>query len=371
LIIKNISDLPLHTGKCPNWLFKKMVNLSGNIAELIIDEYGKKEFFKRISNPYWFQAFGCVLGFDWHSSGLTTTTLAALKESLEKKNLGIYIAGGKGKYALNTPNEIAEKLNNKNAEKFIEISRLTAKIDNNLVQDNYNLYLHFFIFDEKNWAVIQQGLNESNNYARRYHWFNSENLLKEPHCGVNIEKIEEKTLILVKEENYELQELILNLKEESLSEIKNYLKQLKINKNQNLLSFLIKEKLILPRRHWIKPWDLSDRDLKYFKVIKELEPKDFKELLKIKGIGKKGIRALSLISSLVYGKEIDWKDFVKYSYAHGGKDGTPYPVNKKVYLNSIMNLKEIIENSKIKEREKENALKRLNKFLQQKISEEF
>ena len=227
--------------------------------------------------------------------------------------------------------------------------------------------MHFFIFDEKNWAVVQQGLNESNNYARRYHWFNSKNLLKEPHSGINIEKEEDKTLILVKEENYKIQELILNLKEESLSEVKNCLKQLKTNKNQNLLNFFIKDKVVLPKRHWIKPWDLSERDLKYFNIIKELDPKDFKDLLKIKGVGKKGIRALSLISSLIYGREIDWKDFVKYSYAHGGKDGTPYPVNKKVYLNSIMNLKEIIENSKLKEKEKENALKRLNRFIATKI----
>lgn len=362
MLIKETVDLPLHGGKCPSWLFNKMVKLSGEISELIIEEQGKKEFFEKISNPFWFQAFGCVLGFDWHSSGLTTTTLAALKEALEKKNLGVYIAGGKGKYSFNTPKEILEKLDNKKGEKFVEYSKLTAKIDNNLVQDSYDLYLHFFIFDEKNWAVIQQGKNDFNNYARRYHWYNSENFFKEPHNGVFLNKIEKKTFILTKEENYQIQEKIIELKEYSKNEIINLLR------NQKTLSFYLGREIKLPKRHNITKKDLSERDLKYFEILKEIDPTNFEELLKIKGVGKKGIRALGLIASLVYGDEIDWKDFVKYSFSHGGKDKTPFPINKKVYLNSILTLEDIIKQTKIKEKEKQHSLRRLHNFLNKMMS---
>ena len=344
-----ICDLPLHYGRAPAWLFKKMKILAREISQIIIAEYGTKEFLKRISNPYFFQSFGCVIGFDWHSSGLTTTVCGALKES-KLEELGIFITGGKGRTSTKTPEEIVKighkfGINDKKIEKMVYASKITAKIDNSVLQDNYTLYHHTFIFDENgNWAVIQQGMNENSGFARRYHWlsFNLKNFVMEPHEAICAEKTEPKVLNLVSRKSKETQNCIVDLINE-----KNLGKWL-APKN-SLIKYLR-----MPAKHEI--------DKFVYQKILELQnfsPSNFEELIGIRGVGAKTIRALALISKLVYGSEIDWKDPAKYSFAHGGKDGIPYPVDIKNYEKTIKFLEDIVQDSSINRKEKQEALKRL------------
>jgi len=367
-LIRNTLDLPLHTGKCPYWLFEKMKKLGLQIAEIIIDEFGKEELLKRLADSYWLQAFGCVLGFDWHSSGLTTTTLAALKESLNEVDLGIKIAGGKGVYALKTKEEINElsdkmNLNQKKSNFLQEMSSTIAKIDNNLVQDNYNLYLHFFIFSKNSFTVVQQGMNEKSGYARRYHWFIEDNcnLIEEPHNSVLIGK-EETNLNLTSKENKELRD--------SIVELVNYdLKKILEIKSKPLSIFLNKENK-LPKEHLIKLKHLSKKEIEVLKKLEEIDIKKFEDLIKVRGLGKEALRALALTSNLIYGTPISWKDFTKYSFSHGGKDGTPFPVNRRTYENTInifeFVLKELKEKGKIKDEKRYlKKLKKLNLLVDQ------
>ncbi len=334
------ADLPLHWGSCPRWLFERMKKLSRKIAEAIIIEYGTKEFLKRISDPFFFQSFSCVVGFDWHSSGTTTTLLGALK-STNLHDYGLGIAGGKGSTARKTPEEIetiSEKIGS-DPEKIIYASKISAKVDSSAVQDGFELYHHVILFDEKNnWAVVQQGMNTENRYARRYHWFNTKNKVVEPHEAV-VSDIKTKTLNLVAKESEDTQKTIVELASERPENIK---------------------RLVMDSNHW---FDLRP----YEKVLHNLEktyeeaPESFEKLLLKKGVGAKTIRALALISKIIYGTELSWKDPAKFSFAHGGKDGIPHPVDRKLYDENILILEEAIENAKIGKREKLEALKRIAK----------
>ncbi len=337
-----IADLPLHYGSAPRWLFERMVKLSKPIATLIIEDYGSKEFLKRLSDPYWFQAFGCVLGFDWHSSGLTTTVCGALKQAgLEEQ--GIKICGGKGKASLKTVEEIKKsELGEKKTEELIKASRLSAKVDNSCIQDGYELYHHVFVFDEKGcWSVVQQGMNEKNGYARRYHWFSGEvkSFVEEPE-KIACDKKEEKVLDLVSKKSKKAQKASLDALKEK--------------------DFLKLEKLRLPRQHSIM---LTAAEKKFLEKISELDLKDYEELVSLKGIGKKKLRALALTAELVYGEKASWEDPVKYSFAHGGKDGIPYPVDRALYDDTVKFLEEAVEGSEIERKEKRLALKRLREFI--------
>ncbi|MBD3252516.1 DUF763 domain-containing protein [Candidatus Pacearchaeota archaeon] len=348
-----IADLPLHRGKCPGWLFPLMKKLAGGISEVIVEEYGKDEFLKRLSNPYWFQAFGCVLGFDWHSSGLTTTTTGALKEAL-KDNVGISVAGGKGKISRKTPQEIIELgdkigLKQNTINELIKTSKLSAKVDNHLLQDGFQLYHHVLFFSNKNWVVVQQGMN--NSYARRYHWIKTHDFLNGPHSGIMCDKIT-KPFNLVDKKVEETRKCSLDLIKDHPGYLKKYLKPAK--NNQKTLT----EYFEMPREHFPE----IDIDLKTLIKAYEIQPKNYEELLMIRGMGQKNIRALALISHLIHGTELSWKDPVKYSFAHGGKDGWPYPVDKKIFNESIDFLKQTIENTKINNKQKSGVLRRLNSF---------
>ena len=304
-------NLPLHGGHPPRWLFSRMVKLSGALTSVIIEEYSLNEFIRRVSNPYWFQAFSCVLGFDWHSSGTTTTTMGALKESLSPEEHGIYLSGGKGAKSRKTPEGIAHagevfNLNTKTTDKLIETSKLSAKIDNSCIQDGYTLYQHhFFVTEKGDWAVIQQGMNTENKYARRYHWMGEEvnDLLLEPHSGISCDVKTPETL------------------------------------------------------------NMTDKEFEVLKNAWEIQPENYEELILLKGIGPKKIRALALISDLVYGEPASWRDPVKYSFTHGGKDGFPYPVDKEVYDNSIQTIKDALDQARINKDEKLKAIKRLDDFI--------
>jgi hypothetical protein len=355
-------DLPLHYGKAPRWLFWRMVKLAKPISQIIIKDYGQDEFLKRISNPYFFQAFGCVLGFDWHSSGLTTTATATLKEAL--KDLGIEVAGGKGKTSRKTPAEIAEigdkfGLSEKKINNLVRASKLAAKVDNNLIQDSYNLYHHsFFISEKGRWAVVQQGLSAPGylkGYARRYHWL-SKDVKDYIEYGKPIISMgeEKEVLDLTSKKSRETRKVSLDLIKENLVKLKRFEEE-KTKAGQKTLNEF--SKFSLPSRHEILKIDLGN--FKALEKAYDLQPKDYEELLMVKGMGAKTIRALSLISSLVYGSQLSWKDPAKYSYAHGGKDGIPYPVDREEYDRSTEILNLSLKEAKIENREKLKALKRI------------
>ncbi len=369
-----VTNLPLHHGKAPLWLFKRMVKLGGEITSIIIEEYGTKEFVKRISNPYFFQSLGCVLGFDWHSSGLTTTLTGALKVAINphSQDLGLFIAGGKGKASMKTQMEIetaSEELNisSKNEEKIKNASILSAKVDNSLIQDNYQLYHHtVFITEGSSWAVVQQGMNTQSKYARRYHWlsYDLNDFINEPHSnrnsGIYCTKKEKNTLDLTSKQSSETRKTSLDLAKEKPKRITRLLNSVFENQ-KSILDFGNEKKLNLPKHHWIKNMDLRNKKSieKALKISNELQPKDYEELIKIKGFGPKTLRALSLISQVIYGTEASWKDPAKFSFAHGGKDGIPYPVNRNLYDNNINFLKQTIEEARLGNTDKEKMLKRL------------
>ncbi len=340
-----VSDLPLHGGRCPPWLFKRMKKLAGLVSEVIIHEYGTGEFLKRISNPYFFQSFGCVLGFDWHSSGVTTTTLGALKESLDPEKHGVAVMGGKGGASRKTQGEIEDvsqvfPMTENETDHLKYASRIVAKVDTSGVQDGYQLYHHNFILSEKgNWSVIQQGMNPENKYARRYHWLSEDvkSFVNEPHTAVCCDQ-QGRTLNMVAEESDDSRRVSVDLVKDGLGEVKKY--------------------LIMGRYHWI-----DKRVFSKLLDLKEFQPRDYEEILAFKGIGPKTIRALALTSKLIYGTEASWKDPAKFSFARGGKDGTPFPVQRQAYDEGNEILRNAIENAKLGNKEKLQAVRRLENFI--------
>ncbi|PKP53974.1 MAG: DUF763 domain-containing protein, partial [Candidatus Altiarchaeales archaeon HGW-Altiarchaeales-3] len=334
-------------------------------------EYGQNEFLKRISDPYWFQAFSCVLGFDWHSSGTTTTTCGALKMALNPGEHGIMVAGGKGKTSRKTPQEIQKtadifSLSSAKIDKLIHSSRMSAKIDNSCIQDNYSLYHHVFIFTEKgDWAVVQQGMGEK--YARRYHWLseniNTKKFIDEPHTGICCDLKNDEVLDMTAHNSRETREVSVDLINDNPDHLKRYFRNFnKIHSQKTLLNYNYEE-FTMPRHHPVLDIDLTKQDVSVLQKAYEIQPKNYEELISLKGMGPKKIRALALISDLVYGSEPSWKDPVKYSFTHGGKDGFPYPVNRKVYDHSIQTLKNAVEGAKLNKKDKYFAIKKLQEFL--------
>lgn len=367
-----VANLPLHGGHTPRWLFNRMSKLAGAITDVVIEEYGPNEFIHRISNPYWFQAFSCVLGFDWHSSGTTTTTLGALKSSIDPEKHGLYLSGGKGSASRKTPEGIARagdifNLKTDTVESMINSSRLSAKVDNSCIQDGYNLYVHdFFITENGDWAVVQQGMNVNTKYARRYHWIGEEltDFLADPHTGISCDKKEKKSLNMSSKESKEAQDISVDLINDNPQHLRDYFKRK--DENQLLLTdFSIKNEnsFSLPAHHAVLDMDLSDKEYDVLKDAWEIQPENYEELILLNGIGPKKIRALALISDLVFGEPASWKDPVKYTFTHGGKDGFPYPVDKDVYDNSIATVKDALYQSKLDKNDKMNAIKRLDDFI--------
>lgn len=353
-------NLPLHNGKTPRWLFERMVKLAGGITEVIIYEYGIKEFLRRISNPYWFQAFSCVLGFDWHSSGTTTTTCGALKVALSPEEHGIAVAGGKGNTARKTPAEIEAKgeifsLSSERIERLKYSSRMAAKVDNSCIQDGYQLYHHCFFFTEKGeWAVVQQGMN--NTYARRYHWLSDiSSFTEEPHEAICCDRKEAKVLDMTAKASEPARKVSLDLIKNNPEHLKKYFIKQRVLNSKNSFA--------LASHHTILDIDIGKQGMEVLRRAYELQPASYEELVSLSGMGPKKIKALALISDLVFGASPSWHDPVKYSFAHGGKDGYPYPVDREVYDNSIKVLRECLESAKLDRKEKYMAIKRLEQFI--------
>lgn len=349
------AHLPLHTGKAPAWLFQRMKRLAREMALVIVDESGTEGLLKKLSDPFWFQAFGCVLGFDWHSSGLTTTVCGALKEGLKgiEHETGFFVAGGKGRVSRKTPDEImaqGERIG-ADAEKLVYASRMSAKVDSAAVQDGYQLYHHVFFFNrEGSWAVVQQGMNPDNAFARRYHWLGREDLdfTCDPHeavcCNVRGD--------------------ILNLVASEGGENREASTRLAAEKTELVMKEAVKiASLELPARHRVMAREINPDYLSRI-LLKTYEnrPADFESLLGIRGVGPKTLRALALMAEVIYGAEASFRDPARFSYAHGGKDGTPYPVDRGLYDASIHFLREAINSSKIENSEKAGAFRRLASF---------
>ena len=360
-------DLPLHYGKAPRWLFNRMVRLARPVSEIIILEYGQEEFLKRISEPYFFQSLGCVLGFDWHSSGLTTTLTGALKLALGN-DLGISVAGGKGKASGKTKEEIlrfGDKFNlpDEKIKELVYSSKISAKVDNNMIQDSYQLYHHAFFMNEKGkWAVIQQGMSDEGGYARRYHWLSNgiKSYVEEPHSAIVTERKKNKVLNLVNKESKETRKVSLDLIKESPHHFKKFEKgKFEIKRGQKQLFEF--DSFSLPKRHEILKIDLGN--FKALEQAYETQPRNYEELLMIKGMGGKTIRALALISNLIYGSKLSWRDPAKYSYAHGGKDSIPYPVNKKLYDEDIEILNQAVRDAKLNYKDRLDAIRRLKSLI--------
>ncbi len=338
-----ITYLPLHDGKAPKWLFSRMVALSRAISEIIIDEYGADEYIRMLSDSNWFQALACTLGYDWHSSGTTTVTVAALKEAL-KGNDKIAIAGGKGKAGTNTPNDIiseADKLNMPNAYELINYSRIAAKIDAGLVYDRISIYHHSFIFSKYGkWAVIQQAMQPSTGMAIRFQWLsdivNKADVASEPHTGVQ-SKLRQQSLDLTFNAN-------AWSRQKSIEVLQDY-------------------PHIYPERHDIVKADISPRAWQMLSAASSLDVSNYNELLLQKGVGRAVLRSLAIISSLIYGKELAYRDPVAYAYNLGGKDGIPFKINKNTYDNVIQVLADAVENTKLDAKEKYSCLHRLNAAL--------
>ena len=368
-----VAELPLHAGKCPRWLFSRMVLLARGIARAVVQEYGTSELLRRLSDPFWFQALGNVLGFDWHSSGVTTTVCGALKEALNReRELGIRVAGGKGRASRRAPEEIRKLgeelgLRDKDIGNLIRTSRMSAKVDSAAVQDGYELYHHAIIFDERGkWCVVQQGMNTTSRYARRYHWVfertQRRGFVDEPHTAICAERKGERVLDLTSRENKEVRKACVDLLREGKSRVVRWSVMCARNSLLNYAHEIRRQEscLKMPADHFHIP--LSQSSVKLLERLAELQPSKFEEILEVKGAGATTLRALALTSQLIYGTEISWKDPAKFSFAHGGKDNVPYPVNRKSMERTARLLEDAIRNAELGKGEKKLALMRLARW---------
>lgn len=348
------ADLPLHWGTVPPWLAQRMSLLGGAIVEAIVMEYGRAALLQRLSDPFWFQSLGCVLGMDWHSSGITTSVMNALKKAVNKRSaeLGIYICGGRGNSSRQTPAELLQIAGKTglNGDDLVRCSKLSAKVDNTAVQDGFQLYLHSFVVSkEGDWSVIQQGMNPNNRMARRYHWLSSslQSFMEEPHtsvCGKN-------------------QGLILNLTDKTAKPTKEGILELTKEKPDKLMKEV---SLILPRHHEVKEKDVNLKRLGAALILAhETEVSNMESLLLLEGVGPRTLQSLTLVSEVIHGTPSRFSDPARFSFAHGGKDGHPFPVPTRIYDETIQVFDKAIHQSKLGYNEKSEALKNLSRISQQ------
>jgi len=331
-----------------------MTQLAPAIAEIIVLEQGRPEFLRRLSDPFWFQAFGCVLGFDWHSSGVTTTVCGALKQGLSSRGneLGVFVAGGKGKASRNTPLELTnygERLG-LDGGRLAYNSRMAAKVDSAAVQDGFGIYHHsFFLTAEGEWAVVQQGMRENDRTARRYHWLGSQvkDFVNEPHAAIASDAHGDKVLNMVAAESSDARSVSTDFAREEPRVV-----------GREIARVIT---MALPTRHWVDiEKDVNPAHLrKVLLSTYEASPQNFEQLLAIPGVGPKAVRALALVADVVYGTPASVRDPARFSFAHGGKDGHPYPVNRVVYDQSVEWLREAVNKARIGHSDRLKALKRL------------
>lgn len=349
------ADMPLHYGAVPPWLAQRMAALGLAITEAVITEFGKAEVLRRLSDPFWFQSLGAVMGMDWHSSGITTSVMGALKKSINplSKELGIYICGGKGKHSRQTPAEllaIGEKTG-LDGHYLARCSRLSAKVDNTAIQDGFQLYLHSFIVsDEGHWAVVQQGMETNGTTARRYHWHSPAitSFTEEPHtaiCGGNAG-------------------IILNMTHQQAGAARQTMLEMAEERPEKLL--VEAHRLLMPGHHEVKAKDIDLKRLgSVLWLAHEKRPSDFAELLLLEGLGPRTLQSLALVSEIIYGAPSRFQDPARFSFAHGGKDGHPFPVPVTIYDETISTLQTAVQKAKIGNSDKQQAIKKLSEIAQQ------
>ncbi len=346
------ADLPLHSGRVPSWLAERMTRLGTAIVESVLYHYGHSELLSRLADPFWFQALGAVMGMDWHSSGITTSVMGALKRGLAPRadELGIYICGGRGKHSLQTPNElraIAEK-KSLDGEALVRTSRLTARIDNNAIGDGFQIYLHTLILSALGeWTVVQQGMNEALAMARRYHWHSASvsDFTSEPHTGIAGEH----------------QGIIMNLVDAKAKTAQKALLQIAGENPDTTLRTA--RKLIMPGRHNLLPGDLNlERLGAVLAVAYERELRDFASLLLLENLGPRTLHSLALIAEVVHGAPTRFSDPARFSFALGGKDRHPFPVPLKTYDESVSVLRASLDAAKLGRSDKLDGFRRLEQF---------
>ena len=354
------ADLPLHYGYVPRWLSERMAKLGLAITEVLISEYGKAEVLRRLSDPFWFQSLGAVMGMDWHSSGITTSVMGALKRAINphSRELGIYICGGKGKHSRQAPDEIRSVCESTGLDggQLVRCSKLSAKVDNTAVQDGFQLYMHnFVVSDEGQWTVIQQGMSPGNSTARRYHWHSAglRSFVDEPHtaiCGIN-------------------QGLILNLADSAACPARDGVLSITREKPEYMMRDI--QQLVLPSHHDVRTEDV---DLKRLGAVlwlaHERQPADFEELLLLEGVGPRTLQSLALVSEVIHGAPARFKDPARFAFAHGGKDGHPFPVPIQVYDETIGIMQSAVQKAKMGQCDKQDALQKLH-LLAQRAEKDF
>ncbi|NUQ30700.1 MAG: DUF763 domain-containing protein [Acidobacteriaceae bacterium] len=344
------ADLPLHGGRVPQRLATRMTELGTAISEHIVIEYGVSELLTRLSDPFWFQAFGAVMGMDWHSSGITTSVMGALKRGLNSRfaDLGIMVCGGRGRHSVRTPDELRcfGMKTGIDGEALARTSRLTARIDNNAVADGFQLYLHSFVVTKSgDWAVIQQGMSQENHTARRYHWHSAmvRDFVSNPH-----------TAILGKPQGE-----ILNLVDARASIARDVL--LSITRDPIERSLGDARKLTMPAHHDVRAKDVDLKRLgAVLAVAHEQDLRDFASFLLVEGLGPRTLQSLALIAEVVHGAPSRFSDPARFSFAHGGKDGHPFPVPLKTYDESLAVLRRSLDAARLNYTEKIEGFKRLD-----------
>jgi hypothetical protein len=348
-----VADLPLHGGRVPQWLAERMTLLGTAIAEHVVLDYGPTGFLSRLSDPFWFQALGAVMGMDWHSSGITTSVMGALKRGLTPKanELGIYICGGRGRHSRNTPNELRQLADKQglDGEDLVRTSRLTARIDNNAIADGFQIYLHSFVVTSTGeWTVIQQGLNEHNGMARRYHWHSAavRDFVSDPHTGIVGERLGE----------------IMNLVDAGAGPVQTAM----LDVTQDLPEKTLREAryLKMPAHHDVREKNVDLKRLgAVLAVAYEKDLHDFAELLLLEKLGPRTLQSLALVAEVVHGAPSRFSDPARYSFALGGKDRHPFPVPLKTYDETLQVLHRSLEAARVGDSEKSEGFRRLEKFM--------
>lgn len=378
---RGVATFTLDYGRCPPWLFERMVKLGSIITVAIVERFGPDKFLERLSDPVWFQAFGSLLAFDWNASGLTTTTMGALKEAMRgrEQELGVFVTGGKGKTSKKTPDQIMQwgeriNLSDTTAKRYAYLSKLTAKVDSALVQDGFQLYHHNFLFSKQGgWAVVQQGMNIEVGRARRYHWYSKhiKNLTIEPHTAIQSEITMPKVLNLSSAKSVPNRQGTVELvkyKKELFYEIK------RIKKHEDQLTLLdlssrdftdhpvnhqqFNQESLNKLKNSGVPELFTKRLEEGIRNVVEKSSTDFEGVLMTPKVGPKTIRALTLVSEVVFGAKPSYDDPIRYSYAFGGKDGIPYPVNKTTYDQTIEIIEKALKKSSLGYAEKEKLLRK-------------
>ncbi|MCA9063154.1 MAG: DUF763 domain-containing protein [Planctomycetaceae bacterium] len=423
MVRRRTATMPLHGGKAPAWLFRRMTKLAGAMTMAIVDEFGPAEMLRRLSDPWWFQAFGCVLGFDWHSSGVTTVTCGAMKEAFRQigPEMGLMVAGGKGGVSRKTPDEIsaaADEFAVSMGDQLIENSRTAAKVDSAAVQDGYRLYQHCFFFTQNGeWCVVQQGMNEDDKSARRYHWLGESvtDFVCEPHSAISDlviatarkqpptrspseRKPGQRSLFDPPDELRSTDmpgEVLLNMvAEEAADNRKAAVRMMQEHPDRILREIELMTEgpsLFAPTRHRVLPRNINPGRLqKLIPVIHEQLPQDYRQLLSLEGVGPSAVRSLALIAELIYQAPVSHRDpaagprsggtagakyiedspaaddrirrWADYSHAHGGKDGTPFPVDRTTYDRNIHILTESVRHARMGDNDRADALRRISRL---------